>query len=92
MQVHFPNLHCGILLQRWVVKADMDTRAEGWVKGSNAIGGKKQNATIVFESSKEDGYDGISLDIDLVSLRKEYVSFVQEKNASPLVCELKAAF
>jgi hypothetical protein len=66
-QVHFPNLHCGILLQGWVVKTNMDTRAEGWIEGSDAIGGKEQDATIVLESSKEDGYDRIPLDVDFVA-------------------------
>jgi hypothetical protein len=45
----------------------MDTRAEGWIEGSDAIGGKEQDATIVLESSKEDGYDRIPLDVDFVA-------------------------
>jgi hypothetical protein len=90
--MHSPNLHRGILFQRWVVKTDVDPRAEGWIKGSDTVGSKKQNTAIVFESPKEDRNDGISLDVNLVTFLEEYVSFIQKENAAPLVGQLKAAF
>jgi hypothetical protein len=91
-EMHFPNLHCGILFQRWIVKTNVNPRAEGWIKCSNTVGSKEQNATIIFECSKEDGHDGIPLDVNLVTFLKEYVSFIQEENTVPLVGQLKAVF
>jgi hypothetical protein len=90
--MHSPNLHRGILFQRWVVETDVNPRAEGWIKGSDTVGSKKQNTAIVFESPKEDRNDGIPLDVNLVTFLEKYVSFIQQENAAPLMCQLKVAF
>jgi hypothetical protein len=91
-QMHFPDLHRGILLQWWVVETNVYPGSEGWIKGSNAVGGEKQNTPVILKRSKEDRYDGVPLDVDLVTLLEEYVGFVQEENTAPLVCKLETVF
>jgi hypothetical protein len=70
----------------------VDPGTESWIKGSNTIGSKKEDATIVFESSEEDGHDGIPLNVSLVTFLQKYVGFIQKENATPPVCQLKVAF
>ena len=56
----------------------MDTALERLVEHADAVGGKEEDAFEVFKSAEENGNEGIALDILVVAVLEEDVSFVEE--------------
>jgi hypothetical protein len=51
--VHVPNSLSGLLLQWWVINADMDPRPESLVELGNTICGKNKHTSVILENAEE---------------------------------------
>ena len=84
-----PNMSARGCAEFVVLHADVDTRLESGIDVIDSVGGKEEDAFVIFEHAKEDGDEFVSLQIMRAALLKEDIGFVQEEDGIPFAGHLK---
>ena len=84
-----PNMSARGCAEFVVLHADVDTRLESGIDVIDSVGGKEEDAFVIFEHAEEDGNEFVSLQIMRAALLKEDIGFVQEENCVPFAGHLK---
>lgn len=92
LQIYIPDLPSLVSAEFVVVQRQVDSRFKSFVKSADFVRCEKKDPRVVFQYTKEDGNNGISLQIPLITSSEENVRFIEKHYAAPPVSQVEMVF